>query len=223
VLRCGEEGFKLSHGGAWKAWAQFKQPGSTSVTSLSNTWKVPIEPRTKGDQILYYWNGIEDGDRTGGKGVLQPVLQWTRSSGWAIKSWFVGAGGTVTSDLLKTPSGSTVTGLMQQDSNGTWVVTGTTASGHNATLFYSRKTLTFTYAYEVLEAYSVGKECSMYPTDGATTFGATTASFDNKPVSDIKWEPYSCPSGPGCDGSPASCGEKTAVDGSSVTIHYNTA
>jgi hypothetical protein len=109
---------------------------------------------------------------------------------------------------------------MQQDTNGTWVVTGTTAAGKNATLFYSRKTLTFTYAYEVLEAYNVGASCSMYPADGATTFSGTEVSFDHKAVSDIKWEPFSCPSGPGCIGS-ASCGEKTTVDGSSITIHYD--
>ena len=45
-------------------------------------------------QILYYWNGLEDGNRTGGRGVLQPVLQWTKATSWGIKSWFVGAGGT---------------------------------------------------------------------------------------------------------------------------------
>ena len=111
---------------------------------------------------------------------------------------------------------------MQQLANGNWVVTGTTAAGRNATLNYARKTLTFTYAYEVLEAYNVGSTCSMYPGGGGdVTFDATAVGFDNKPVpsADIKWEAFSCPSGPGCEGS-AGCGEKTTIDGASVTIHY---
>lgn len=211
----------VTHGGAWKAWAQFKLDGSSSVTSLSNSWIVPENPTSEGGQILYYWNGVEDGSTSGGTGVLQPVLQWT-SGGWGIKSWYVGAGGTVTSDLVSTPTGSKVLGSMVHQ-DGTWTVTGTAEDGTSAVLRYTRQTLTFTYAYEVLEAYTVGSSCSMYPPQAeGVTFTDTKIAFDGKDATDsIQWVPYSCPSGPGCSGS-AECGERATVSGNDVTISYRT-
>lgn len=212
----------VGHGNAWKTWAQFKTANSKSVTRLSNTWTVPPAPTVEGDQILYYWNGVEDGDRTGGSGVLQPVLEWRAGSHWGIKSWYVGAGGTVTSDLVATPSGSVIHGSMEQAGDGTWTVTGSAEGGQPATLSYTRHSLTFTYAYEVLEAYFVGSDCSMYPPDGGLTFTSTKVAFDGEDVADddVKWEAFSCPSGPGCTDS-ASCGESTVITGSDVAISYD--
>merc|ERR1712185_247689 len=102
-------------------------------------------------------------------------------------------------------------------------VTGAAQGGQPATLTYTRQSLTFTYAYEVLEAYTVGSYCSMYPPDGEVTFTSTKVAFDGQDVDDAKimWETFSCPSGPGCSGS-AECGETTTIAGSDVTIHYNT-
>lgn len=209
----------VSHGNAWKAWAQFKLNGASSVTSLSNSWIVPEDPTRKSNQILYYWNGVEDGGSSGGSGVLQPVLQWT-SGGWGIKSWYVGAGGTVTSNLVAVRPGDKILGSMVHD--GSWTVTGQAEGGSPATLKYSRQTLTFTYAYEVLEAYSVGSYCSMYDRTGGVTFTDTKVAFDGQDATDkITWTPYSCPSGPGCAGS-AECGEKATVSGNDVTISYRT-
>lgn len=208
----------VSHGNAWKTWAQYRSPGSQKVTSLKNEWTVPKGSFEKGGQILYYWNGIEDGGESGGTGVLQPVLQWT-SGGWGIKSWYVGSGGTVTSNLVSTPPGTVVTGSMTLQDDGTWICTGQPAGGQAATLHFTRKNPTFTTAYEVLEAYSVGSNCGMYPSDDVVGFSKTEVAFDGKTVSDLKWETYSCPSGPGCAGS-AECGETTTVDNGVVNIHF---
>lgn len=209
----------VSHGNAWKAWAQFKLDGSNSVTSLSNSWIVPESPTTESNQILYYWNGVEDGSSRGGSGVLQPVLQWT-SSGWGIKSWYVGVGGTVTSNLVGVRPGDKILGSMVH--NGSWTVTGQAEGGPPATLKYSRESLTFTYAYEVLEAYNVGSSCSMYDRSGGVTFTDTKVAFDGKDATDkLIWTPYSCPSGPGCVGS-AACGEKATISGNDVKISYRT-
>merc|ERR1712048_1501616 len=129
-------------------------------TSLSNSWIVPETPTSQG-ALLYYWNGIEDGGSSGGGGVLQPVLQHASGGSWGIKSWYVGTGGTVTSGLVPTPVGSKVVGSMVQNSDGTWTCTGAPEGGESATLNFNRRTPVFTYAYEVLEAYSMGS-CSMY-------------------------------------------------------------
>jgi len=210
----------VSHGNAWKAWAQFKLPGSTAVTSLKNTWIVPEDPTSKGDQILYYWNGIEDGDRTGGSGVLQPVLEWRQSSGWGIKSWYVGAGGTVTSNLVAVKPGDKIIGTMDNDGKG-WTCTGQAQDGSPAVLKYS-KPMTFAFAYEVLEAYSVGSSCSMYDKSGGVTFTDTQMAFDGKDATDqVQWVAFSCPSGPGCMGT-AECGEQASISGNDVTISYRT-
>jgi len=210
----------VSHGNAWKTWAQYRKPGSHKVTSLKNQWTVPKGSFEKGNQILYYWNGIEDGGSTGGTGVLQPVLEWRHSSGWGIKSWYVGSGGTVTSQLVPTPPGTVVTGSMSMQDDGSWICTGKPAGGQPATLHFTRKKPTFTTAYEVLEAYFVGSNCGLYPSDNVVGFSKTEAAFDGKAVSDIKWELYSCPSGPGCSGASAECGETTTVDGGVVNIHF---
>lgn len=97
-------GFGAGHGDAWKAWAQFKMQGSSSVTYLRNEWGVPSVPKIKEGQILYFWNGLEGGGDSGGNGVLQPVLQWTQATGWGIKSWYVGSGGTINTKLVATPA-----------------------------------------------------------------------------------------------------------------------
>jgi len=209
----------VSHGNAWKAWAQFKLPGSNTVTSLSNSWIVPETPTSEG-ALLYYWNGIEDGGSSGGGGVLQPVLQHASGGSWGIKSWYVGTGGTVTSGLVPTPAGSKVVGSMVQNSDGTWTCTGAPEGGESATLNFNRRTPVFTYAYEVLEAYSMG-DCSMYPPQPeGVRFTDTKVAFDGVDATDqVQWVPYSCPSGPGCTGS-TSCGEKATVDGGDVIISY---
>merc|ERR1712203_769732 len=112
---------------------------------------------------------------------------------------------------------------MTQESDGSWICTGVEEGGQPATLKYARDSITFTYAYEVLEAYYVGSTCSMYPPQPeGVTFSATGASFDGKDVSQsVQWETFSCPSGPGCAGS-AECGEKATVSGTDVTISYQT-
>ena len=83
---------------------------------------------------------------------------------------------------------------------------------------FMRRQPTFTTAYEVLEAYSVGAECGMYPSDGVVGFSKTQVAFDGV-VSAPAWETHSCPSGPGCAGR-AECGERTTVDNGVVNIHF---
>merc|ERR1712080_418751 len=106
---------------------------------------------------------------------------------------------------------------LQQD--GTWTCTGQPIGGSPATLHFNRQQPTFTTAYEVLEAYSVGSTCSLYPSDGVVGFSKTQLAFDGQAVSDFTWETYSCPSAPGCVGS-AECGEHTTVDNGVVNIHF---
>jgi hypothetical protein len=65
----------VTHGAAWKAWAQHVPTGSErEVSYLNGSWPVPPEPTdTSAGQTLFFWNGIEPTDTSA---VLQPVLQW---------------------------------------------------------------------------------------------------------------------------------------------------
>jgi hypothetical protein len=78
--------------GGWQGYTiwPFKAP-TAHITGLTATWQVPPPPDYSGDQILFIFNGIESSStKTVPGGILQPVLQWTRT-GWAVRSWYVRA------------------------------------------------------------------------------------------------------------------------------------
>lgn len=160
---------------------------------------------------------LEGGSDSGGTGVLQPVLQYTPAGGWGIKSWYVGSGGTIATDVVATPSGATVEGINSQfKSNSSWVITGRDVyGGEPATLYVTQaRAGKMTYAYEVLEAYNVGSTCGMYPAEGKVEFKASSVAFDfgdPVPKEKVAWDTYACPSGPGCTGR-ASCKEAATAD-----------
>ena len=229
---------RAMRGSAWKTWAQLKPGDATSVTALSNQWKVPPNPTKNNNQVLYYWNGVEDGGSSGGTGVLQPVLQFGQSTpnAWGIKSWYVGSGGTVTSPVVKLKTGDIVTGKMAQQLDGSWICIGVAEfnSGNwskASTLHYTgTNEKKFTYAYTaVLEAYHVYTDASEYPSSGSVAFTKTQLEFDGVKVSPpFQWDNCFCPD-PSCgkceDPTGGQLGEKTTTsdNGENVTIHWNTA
>ena len=194
---------RAMRGSSWKTWAQLKPPNATHVTAMSNTWEVPLNPTKNNNQILYFWNGIEDGGSTGGTGVLQPVLQFGQSTpnAWGVKSWYVGSGGTVTSQVVKLQPGDIVTGNMTQHSDGSWTCTGAGQSSAASTLHYAGTNKEkFTYAYTaVLEAYHVYTDAREYPGSGSVAFSKTQLEFDGrKAFPPFKWDMCVCPSNPSC-------------------------
>lgn len=233
---CGAAGLasRAMRGSSWKTWAQFKPSNATHITALTSTWQVPPSPTKENNQVLYYWNGLEDGDSTGGTGVLQPVLQFgqTTPNAWGVKSWYVGSGGTVTSQVVKLNSGDIVTGKMTQQSDGSWTCTGSAQSSAAATLHYTgANAKKFTYAYTaVLEAYHVYTDANQYPGSGSLAFTNTQLEFDGEKASPpFMWENCLGQGTPSCGSSSdpkgGQLGEKTMTsdNGETVTIHWNTA
>ena len=54
-------------------------------------------------QILFIFNGLEslpNPQQSYPPGILQPVLQWTESDGWAIRSWYVPSTATPSIDMM---------------------------------------------------------------------------------------------------------------------------
>jgi hypothetical protein len=207
----------VTHGSAWKTWAQ-SAPGG-SVTSLSSEWTVPGEPGNSAGQTLFFWNGIEPEDTSA---VLQPVLQWGSSAAgggnyWAYSSWYVSANhGSHFSELISVQEGDVVTGGNTLDAkSGIWNITCSAPGRKPSTLSFKPVPGAWPTAYHVLEAYGVTNTCNLYPAVGSVNFTNVQVSFDSKPVAPIQWT---------FETQTANCGEHTTAtnQGDEVTIHFNT-
>ncbi|MBR0993957.1 hypothetical protein JQ580_24850 [Bradyrhizobium japonicum] len=79
--------------GGWQGYAIWRNRVSTSqITKFAAKWKVPQAPIHQDSQILFIFNGLESVSRRNATGgILQPVLQWTKTDGWYVRSWYVTA------------------------------------------------------------------------------------------------------------------------------------
>jgi len=180
---------KALHGAAWRAWTQYENSGI--LTSHYGEWAVPPAPKSNDGQILYFWNGVEPDDNSA---VLQPVLQWgsTPAGGgsyWAAASWYVSSERAFFSKIIKLSTGDTVKGNNVLNANKSWTVTATSAKTGKSTFFsYQPPSADYTYAYQVLEAYSVSNCKTDYPVPNKIVFNNIKTSVANKPVVPT-WQP----------------------------------
>ncbi len=89
--------------GGWIGPAVWKYSGPSRFTRFTATYKVPAAPSHKVGQIIFIFNGLEslpDPQQSYPPGILQPVLQWTQSDGWAIRSWYVPSTYTPSIDMM---------------------------------------------------------------------------------------------------------------------------
>jgi len=179
---------KPFHGPAWKAWTQYQN--KNKVTRLYGEWTVPSAPPSSVGQILYYWNGIEPDDNSA---VLQPVLQYgsTPAGGgnyWAIASWYVSDTDAYNTNILDVKPGDKITGNNVQLHNGTWIITGgKKGSSQTVQLLSNPPSQDYTWAYQVLEAYSVTSCLTQYPKEGKLVFDNITVDVAGSPVTPT-WE-----------------------------------
>lgn len=202
----------LTHGPAWKAWAQYLN--NSKITSLYGKWTVPPAPQKKSQATLFWWNGIEPADNSA---VLQPVLQWGESAAgggeyWALASWFVSSShGTIVSNLDNVDTGDVIEGNCTLLQNGTWVITGSVAAKNINTAFSYTPEEDYVYAYEVLEAYDIA-ECTDYPKVGVVSFTDIAVQVNGQPVVPT-WDPLIQ--------KPITCDEHATVNSpTSVDIYY---
>lgn len=159
------------HGPAWKAWLEYRNV--EKISELYGEWSVPPVPSGGNQgQILYYWNGVEPDDNSA---VLQPVLQYGNTpagggSYWGLASWYVSSINAFYTPLVNCRPGDKVVGDMAIINNGSWVVTGSCAGGQKASFTYLPPSNDYTWAYEVLEAYSISDCLQQYPTTKALVF-----------------------------------------------------
>jgi hypothetical protein len=84
------------------------------ITSFRTSWIVPPPPTTQSGQLLYLFNGIQNGSF-----IYQPVLQWGTSPDgggnyWAVASWYVDSQGgpAYKSGLTQVSPGAELTGII---------------------------------------------------------------------------------------------------------------
>jgi len=160
------------HGPAWKAWTQYENP--SKITSLYGEWQVPPAPPSYLGQILYFWNGIEPEDNSA---VLQPVLQYGQTpagggSYWGIASWYVSDTDSFSTQVMSLVPGDIVTGENKYLNNGSWVITGSKKDDTTdfVSFTYTPPSADYTWAYQVLEAYTILNCQADYPNTGKIIF-----------------------------------------------------
>ncbi|MBR1238423.1 hypothetical protein [Bradyrhizobium sp. AUGA SZCCT0182] len=166
--------------GGWIGPAVWKYNGPSRFTRYTATYKVPAAPVRKVDQILFIFNGLEslpNPQQSHYPGILQPVLQWTKGDGWAIRSWYVpsnyapsiemmpglneerrftDADSPAWTKAIKVPVNKKLKGVVEWDGmsyQSSFVVDGNTVAP-----LLARNILPLTYPVAVVEAYNISSD-----------------------------------------------------------------
>jgi hypothetical protein len=98
----------------WITYSGWYNNTGVPISSFSTTWKVPPAPISKGSQIVYLFNGIQNSTM-----IYQPVLQWGNDGFgggqyWVVASWYAdGQGGPAFhSTFVRVNPGDILTGVM---------------------------------------------------------------------------------------------------------------
>lgn len=199
-------------GSGWITYAQ-NDVAVSGLTSFSTDWIVPSNPPAYNNQLLYIFNGLQDGF-TATSHILQPVLQYGsngRFGGnyWSIDNWYVscqtcpvfyGTPVTVT-------AGTGLTGVMGGTANtdGTynytskfWEVDNPTAPGaHRIHEYPANNSIAVNnvpemhYVFETMEAYNM-QQSSNYPNGvcAMTSINARTGSGRGGAAINLNFIPY---------------------------------
>jgi hypothetical protein len=164
----------------WIANTGWLNTSGRPISYFSTKWVVPPPPETADGQLLYLFNGLEQGGSGAapfGPYILQPVLQWGLSpdgggSVWAVANWYVNGpnGAALQSTLVPVNPGDVLQGVM--------ALTGQSESGFSYTSEFAglpaanlavTDVAELTWACETLECYGL-TQCSDYPNTPMTAF-----------------------------------------------------
>jgi len=133
------------------------------VYKFTGDYTIPSNPPTNGEQVLFYFIGTENFQKSVGVSILQPVLTWGNGhSGWNMASWnCCPQGQTWTSSFLTNlRAGGSVSGIIDQ-SGSNWQVTSS-YNGQNVVLTVPSAARDFNWVDVTLETYSV-TSCTEFP------------------------------------------------------------
>jgi hypothetical protein len=190
--------------GGWVGTAVW-DTGPSKFTSYTATYMVPAPPKDY-EQILFVFNGLEsmpDPGQALPPGILQPVLQWTHSDGWAVRSWYVPASyDPLFTDMpalnderkftdAKSPAWTAATQLDKMKKvevqgviywDGSQYVSKFVIGGQDVAVLRAPGIKPLTYPVAVIEAYSKAGPKSPVPKDGLVNIDMTKISLSREDV-----------------------------------------
>ncbi|KAL4432946.1 hypothetical protein ABPG74_014460 [Tetrahymena malaccensis] len=145
----------IDNGGYWL-------PNGLSLSSFEGNYRVPNNPQTTNNQILYYFIGSQNNDHTG-QTIIQPVL--TYNKGWLFQSWNCCPKGQAinASPVYGVNPYDTIYGSVTVQNNVV-TITSKNKAGQSSVLQVAQNTRFFNWIDATLEVYNISA-CSNFPTD----------------------------------------------------------
>ena len=184
------KGFAAVNG--WISYTGWQNNSGQPISKLSTQWKVPPEPKNRGAQTVFLFNGIQNSTM-----IYQPVLQWGPSAAgggqkWSIASWYADGqeGHSFYSTLADVAVGDVLTGVMTLTGHdGNLMDYSSEFVGLAKTLLRIRKVEELTWANETLEAYNIGSRDD-FPNTSHTDMKAIALKTGTA-VPKLVWDPKS--------------------------------
>jgi len=190
-------------------WITFAENANTfPATYFSTMWAVPTNPTGTDGQLLYLFNGMEDGIAH----ILQPVLQFGNNNAWGgyywtINNWYASCA--TCQAYYATPAtvsaGTLLQGVIQQVGNSTSSGYTYTSSFANQSIFNALTVFNvpqLQYLYETMEAYGM-QQPNDYPADVVCSMNDIQALNGSTNIQ-FNWQAYN----PGSD---ATVGQHTVI------------
>jgi hypothetical protein len=178
--------------------------GESNLKQFTSTYVTPNDPsNTNGNEVLFYFIGMQDNDSPNAVNIIQPVLTWGNGyNQWYVKSWACCPSNITVSSppIFGLKAGSTLQGVISRESDSTWKI-DSIFNGQHTTLNAQVGDYIYNWADITLEVYNV---------NGCTDLAKGKAYFNDLNLQDSQGQtlnPAWKPTGPTlCGGSIASNG-----------------
>lgn len=143
----------------WLDYVGYYPPnGENNLKSFTSTYVVPQDPvNNNGEQVLFYFIGMQDNDDPSAVNIVQPVLTWGNGyNQWYVESWACCPSNiTVHSPpLFGLTAGSSLQGVISRESASTWKI-DSIFNGKHTTLNAQVGDYIYNWADITLEVYHV--------------------------------------------------------------------
>jgi len=132
--------------------------GENNLKSFTSTYVVPQDPvNNKGDQVLFYFIGMQDNDDPSAVNIVQPVLTWGNGyNQWYVESWACCPSNITVSSppIFGLTAGSSLQGVISRESDSTWKI-DSVFNGKHTTLNAQVGDYIYNWADITLEVYHV--------------------------------------------------------------------
>jgi len=166
--------------------------GENSLRSFTSTYVVPGDPQNvQGNQVLFYFIGMQDNDSPSAVNILQPVLTWGNGyRQWYIKSWICCPKNITVSSppIFGLKAGSQFNGNITRESPSTWLV-DSEFNGQHTTLNSQVGDYIYNWADVTLEVYTVN-DCPDFAKGKAFFNSLVLTDAQGQTLSPV-WKDYS--------------------------------